>query len=478
MADNNNTFKRRVYPLDAHNLTEEQIAVAFAMTSRRPEPFDEIADQVSKEKAADFHERWVLGYGHASVAEHAVVHLALENVSRLACDALEDNRLASYTEKSSRYQVLDKGSYYFPKELLNERELAGKYSLACDELFDLYSRLIDGSIDYLRTIYPQREKERGTAYALRLRREATDTCRSVLPASTLTNVGITANARVLEHAISKLMSGSLTEEREVGLEIREQSRTITPTLIKYAEENTYLKSVAQNKWGDDTFRSTASKRGPLDSPVTASLISWDENAESKLATALLYSRSSETYAQVSSRVSSMTDKEIDAVISSSIVAIGAHDAPTREFEMVNYTFEFLMDYGAYREYKRHRMQSYIPQVLTVQNGYRTLELIEQSGLNPIYEETLDRVDRVYTDLESWSPIVAQYLVTHGHYCRILAQMNLRECYHLFKLRSADLAHFSIREPILEALKLVVDLHPRLFKHIQLKDYPDWWPFKK
>jgi len=478
MADNNNTFKRRVYPLDAHNLTEEQIAVAFAMTSRRPEPFDEIADQVSQEKAADFHERWVLGYGHASVAEHAVVHLALENVSRLACDALEDNRLASYTEKSSRYQVLDKGSYYFPKELLNERELADKYSFACDELFDLYSRLIDGSIDYLRTIYPQREKERGTAYALRLRREATDTCRSVLPASTLTNVGITANARVLEHAISKLMSGSLTEEREVGLEIREQSRTITPTLIKYAEESTYLKSVAQNKWGDDKSRSTASKSGPLDSPVTASLVSWDENAESKLATALLYSRSSETYAQVSGRVSSMTDKEIDAVISSSLVDIGAHDAPTREFEMVNYTFEFLMDYGAYREYKRHRMQSYIPQVLTVQNGYRTLELIEKSGLNPIYEETLDRVDRVYTDLESWSPIVAQYLVTHGHYCRILAQMNLRECYHLFKLRSADLAHFSIREPILEALKLVVDLHPRLFKHIQLKDYPDWWPFNK
>ncbi len=77
-------YPRRVYPMDAHDLSEEQIAVAFAMTSRRPEAFDEIAEQVSKEKAADFHERWVLGYGHASVAEHAVVHLAVENVSRLA----------------------------------------------------------------------------------------------------------------------------------------------------------------------------------------------------------------------------------------------------------------------------------------------------------------------------------------------------------------------------------------------------------
>jgi thymidylate synthase ThyX len=478
MIDKSNTFKRRVYPLDAHNLTEEQIAVAFAMTSRRPEPFDEIAEQVSQEKAADFHERWVLGYGHASVAEHAVVHLALENLSRLACDVLEDNRLASYTEKSSRYQVLEKGSYYIPKELQAEPELSDKYSGACDALFDLYSKLIDGTIDYLKTVYPQREKERDTAYALRLRREATDTCRSVLPASTLTNVGITANARVLEHAISKLMSGTLIEEREVGLEIREQSRIITPTLIKYAEENTYLKSVAQNKWGDNVSRSSASKQGPLDSPITASLVRWDENAESKLATALLYSRSSETYAEVSDRVNDMSDGDIDAVISSSLADIGDHDAPAREFEMINYTFEFLMDYGAYREYKRHRMQSYIPQVLTVQNGYRCLKLVEESGLKDVYEDTLGRVDQAYLDVASWSPNVAQYLVTHGHYCRILAQMNLRECYHLFKLRSADLAHFSIREPILEALKIVVGLHPRLFKHIQLRNYPEWWPFIK
>ena len=117
--------------MDARDLTEEQIAVAFAMTSRRPEPFDEIARQVSEEKAADFHERWVLGYGHASVAEHAVVHLAVENVSRLACDGLEDNRLASYTEKSSRYQVIPAGDFYFPRELDAEPELADRYNEAC-----------------------------------------------------------------------------------------------------------------------------------------------------------------------------------------------------------------------------------------------------------------------------------------------------------------------------------------------------------
>ncbi len=97
-------YTRRIYPLDPQKLTAEQIAVTFAMTSRRAEALDEIAGQVSQEKAADFNERWVVGYGPASVAEHAELHMAVENISRLACDALEDNRLASYTEKSSRYR--------------------------------------------------------------------------------------------------------------------------------------------------------------------------------------------------------------------------------------------------------------------------------------------------------------------------------------------------------------------------------------
>ena len=116
-ATEKSSFPRRVYPLDPREVTEEELAVIFAMTSRRPEAFDEIKEMVTAEKAANFHERWVLGYGHASVAEHAIIHLAVENVSRLACDTLEDNRIGSYTEKSSRYQLLERNAFYTPREL-------------------------------------------------------------------------------------------------------------------------------------------------------------------------------------------------------------------------------------------------------------------------------------------------------------------------------------------------------------------------
>ena len=239
--------RRRIYPLSPRDLTEEQIAVTFAMTSRSPEPFDEIAQRVTAESAASFNERWVVGYGHASVAEHAIVHLAVENISRLACDTLEDNRLASFTEKSSRYQVIDPGSFHVPQELDTLPELREQYAAACRNLFATYERLLDGTLDHLHRTLPQRDNERDAAYSLRLRRLATDACRAILPAATLTNVGITANARTLEHAISKLMSSWLDEEQAIGMEIREQGRSITPTLVKSATHPTLPNCAPSNR---------------------------------------------------------------------------------------------------------------------------------------------------------------------------------------------------------------------------------------
>jgi thymidylate synthase ThyX len=483
-------YPRRVYPLDPRLLTQEQIAVAFAMTSRRPEPFDEIAQQVSQEKAADFHERWVLGYGHASVAEHAVLHLAVENISRLACDTLEDNRLASYTEKSSRYQVLPQGYYHFPSELEGQPGLAKLYWETCDQLFQDYRRFIDGCMDYLRRTNPQEERERESAYSLRLRRIATDSCRAVLPAATLTNVGVTANARVLEHAISKLLSSELAEERELGLELREQGRSITPTLIKYADANRYLKETSQRQ------RKLAEEKSPQppfekggrggilsaeaegESRSTVRLVQWDALAEEKLAAALLYRHSTLGYDAVWQQVLAMAPEQRREIIDRCVAELGPHDAPVREFEVVDYTFEFLMDYGAYREFKRHRMQAYFPQPLTVAHGYGTPELLGQAGLAGEFAEALERLGGAYWQVYQSSPLVAQYLVTHAHYRRVLSKMNLRECYHLFKLRTSKLAHFSIREPVMQAMRLAVDTHPQLFRRLPLRDYPDWWPLPK
>ena len=460
----NSAYLRRVYPLSPRDLTEEQLAVVFAMTSRRPEAFDEIAEQVTQEKAADFHERWVVGYGHASVAEHAIIHMAVENISRLACDTLEDNRLGSYTEKSSRYQVLPQGYFHTPGELDSQPTLKELYINACEALFEAYGRIVDGTIEYLGTVTPKRDGERDNAYRLRLRRDATDSCRFVLPAATLTNVGVTMNARLLEHAITKLLSSELAEERDLGEELKDKGRQIAPTLVKYAAKNEHLAASSEAQAG--IAGRLASSEGP---GADVALVHHDPLAEQKVAAALLYRFSHQPYSQVWDRVRDMADDELAELFDACLSQVGDHDAPPRELEMVEYTFDLTLDYGAYREFKRHRMQTYIPQPLTVANGYLTPDLIVYAGLGDDYSKIMEGTAKAFDQVAELAPTVAPYLVTHAHRRRVLAKMNLRECFHLFKLRTQAQAHFSIREPIKRAMELTMDVHPRLFSYLKLRE---------
>ena len=461
-------LKRRIYPLDPREISAEELAVVFAMTSRRPEPFDQIREIVTAEKAADFHERWVLGYGHASVAEHAILHMAVENISRLACDTLEDNRLASYTEKSSRYQVLEPGAYYIPPELDASPPLRELLVRTCDLLFHTYQRLVQGTRDHLATVRPRHDGERDGAYNLRLRREAVDSCRFVLPAATLTNVGVSMNARSMEHAVQKLLSSGLREEQEIGQLLKDEGRRITPTLIRYADRNSYLEQTRASleKQGSSLSSSSGDERG--DAAIETRLVSYDPQAQARLVAGLLYRSSGQPYSEVWRRARAMSSPEQESIVHAALEHLGPHDAPIRELELVEYTFEFLMDYGAFREFQRHRMQTSLPQPLTVHLGYVLPPLLHRAGLEGLFREAMEASASAYEGLAGLSPRVGRYAVTHAHRRRLLSKMNLREWYHLVKLRTQPNAHFTIREAAGQAMRLVQEVHPLLARYIQLR----------
>lgn len=462
------TQETRVYPLD-QGMTQEEMAVTFAMTSRSPEPFDEIAGKVTADKSAEFHERWVLGYGHSSVAEHAVLHLAVENISRLACDTLEDNRLASYTEKSSRYQVMTRTGFHVPEELRNlpgEREVFVK---TCESLFDRYQELLGLCREHLQDNIPANEGEGSGAYRLRLRRMATDACRSVLPAALLTNVGVTVNARNLSHMISKLLSAETAEERALGERLLEEGRRVTPTLLKHAEPNQHLRSAMD----PDSWQTARHRRSPA-GPV-AQLAHHDYDALNMIAAGILYRRTPVSLGGIREQVMEMEQEQVAEVVDWSMRNIGEHDAAIREFELPHITLELMLDYGAYREFRRHRLQSCYPQPMTIQLGYRTPNLIREAGLEGKFDEAIQTAEHGCRMVAEARMSAAPYLVTHAHHRALVVRMNLREAYHVFELRTSKLAHESLREPMLEAMRQAVAAMPEVFRWLRLRDYPEWWP---
>ncbi|MBU0546298.1 FAD-dependent thymidylate synthase, partial [Patescibacteria group bacterium] len=406
------TNRRKIYSLD--HLKPEVVAVAFAKCSRSPESFEDIANELTDDKSADFHEKWVVGYGHSSVAEHANLHMAIENVSILATKILEDNRLASYTEKSTRYQIYDRTKYYKPAKIM-ESPLGTEYEKTINYLFDTYVAMEPVMREYIISKYPMEAGISERAFTATTKARVCDNIRYLLPTSTLTNLGMTVNARALEHAIAKLLSHPLDEFKEIGEELKTEAMKITPTLIKFANENKYIQDT------DGLFASLSNIMVP-DEPETSSpveIIDYDHDAENKLVGALLYKHSELPFRQLIDKVKLLDAKQKEKIIEESMARRASYDQPLRELEHIYYTFDILMDYGAFRDVQRHRMCTQTNQKVTVKHGYSMPEEIAEAGLQDEFIKAMDASAELYYKMKPQFPHEAQYVVPLAYKKRTL-----------------------------------------------------------
>ena len=456
--------KRQIYLLSPKELSPETIAVAFARTSRSPEAFHEIASELSDESSARFHEKWVVGYGHASVAEHAVLHLAIENVSRLAVESIESNRLASYTEKSTRYQKWGSQDFVIPPEL-EDHPLREVYLSACQALFDAYAQSLTPVRKLIENQSPIRPNESEETYDRRIRSQYVDSCRFLLPAASLANLGMTANARVLENAIRKMRSHPLAEVRQVGEEIKQVAQSETPTLVKYADPLPHLESAYRN------FSSHGETRKPVED--WCQLVEHDPDGESSILAAILYRFGDMSYEAALQKVRTTDVAGRTRLAEDLLGQLSRYDIPLRELEYASYTFDVVMDQGAYAEFKRHRMMTQTPQALGTRLGYATPAQMKRAGFEQEYRCAMQAAAIAYEKLAEWNPQVASYIVPNGFNRRVLCTFNLREAYHFCQLRSAANAHYSIRRVALRMAELIQQVHPLLAKYMHLPQDETW-----
>ena len=463
--------KREIYLLSPKEYSPETIAVAFAKTSRSPESFREIAAGLTEEKSAEFHEKWVVGYGHASVAEHAVLHLAIENASRLAMEAIESNRLASYTEKSTRYQKWDADAFHIPVEL-DGHPLREEYISTCRMLFETYAAALEPVRAVVQKALPQREGEKEAAWDRRIRSQYVDVARFLLPACALANVGVTANGRILENAIRKWRSAPLAEVREIGETVKSVAQAEIPTLVKYAEAVPYLvetpgevqelgirglgiRRAGSGKWGEGQGRDWLE------------LVDYDKDGEQHVLAAALYRFGGMSYAEALEVVRSAAGEGQAAMAEALLARLGKFDIPLRELEYAGYTFDLILDQGGYAEFKRHRMMTQTAQLLTTRLGYAVPRRIAEAGFEAEYSRAMEAAGSLYEKLAAWNAQVAQYIVPNGYNRRMLFRMNLREAFSFCQLRTAPNAHFSIRRVAQRVAEEIRTVHPLLMKYLDL-----------
>ena len=437
--------------------------------------------ELAIKKAQNFYDRILDGYGDDSIGELGGAHLAVENVSMIAAKMLEDCRVGgSPLEKSTRYIYFDqkvKGEYLFYREpILMTSAYRDLYQDTCNMLFETYSKLIPPLTAKIEAQMPQDDNVSKTAYTAALRAKVLDCLRGLLPAGTLTNMGIYGNGRFYEQLLHKLHCSNLVEMQEIGKRAYEELAKVIPSFVRrsdlshrthqaYAQYHEAINMevavvTAQNMAFTERSMSPGVK-----------LISYDREAPVKVAAALLFNNSDKGLNDLLTYCHELPEEELERILDAACSAREnrRHKSP-RALEHAHFTFEILTDFGAYRDLHRHRMLTQDRQFLTCDYGYFIPPEILGMEIEGQYRSAMQQAKEAYDTIASELPEEAQYCVPMAFYVRWYFDVTLRELQWLCELRSQPAGHSTYRQVAQEMANEVYRVFPSFERFFKFVDY--------
>ncbi|VVB56508.1 Thymidylate synthase ThyX [uncultured archaeon] len=423
---------------------------------------------VATQKAEQFYDRVLVGYGDDSVAELGGAHLACEEVSNLATKFIQDARIGlSPLEKSTRYVYFhqkDKDGryrYYRGKELADSLE----YIRICDMLFDTYVKLQEPLIAFIKKKYPKPADITDRGYESTVRAKVCDLLRGLLPASTLTNTGLYGNGRAFEYLLTRMYASDLPEVQVLAGGMQEELAKAIPSFVKRANDK---HGQATQAYWMECRKESAVQAGkfapaPASSVPEVELIEYDSHAEQKICAAILFSYGGLDYAAAKKKADAMSEADRLALLSAYAGPRGnRRHKPGRAFEHAHYTFAICGNFGQFRDLHRHRMLTQERQMLSCDWGYDVPEELKEAGLAGEFEEAMKEAKAAFDHLRSAKgPELAQYAVPMAYRLRWYFHLTLRECFHLIELRSMPQGHEDYRRVAVKMADELARVHPRL-----------------
>jgi thymidylate synthase ThyX len=417
-----------------------------------PPPSPQGPTRVGEARARDLFSRVLADYGDDSVAQLAGVHLACEQVSQVLAKAIEWGRLAGYLEQSTRYiPYTDRrdGHYrwFRDPQVLADAQLGPVYEQAMDGLFDTYSALLDPLREHLDRTLPQQDDPAARRRAIRAL--ALDVLRGLLPAGTVSNVGMFASPQAYEALVMRLRAHPLPEARSYADLVLTELRKVIPDFLTRLD-----RQERGGVWVDylrDTAQALQDAAGELDASMRVDstlqqaddvrLLEWDAAAEDRIIAAALYPHTQLPADALLDVVTGLPDERRAALFAAAVgERRNRRHRPGRGFEHASYTFEVVSDYGAFRDLQRHRMLTIQWQDLTPRLGYAVPREVTEAGLEDRWRAAATRSEEAYAQVLPRFPQQAQYLVTLGHRLRYLVRLNAREALHMIELRTSPQGH--------------------------------------
>ncbi|MDP9005590.1 MAG: FAD-dependent thymidylate synthase [Actinomycetota bacterium] len=422
---------------------------------------------VGLQRAERLYDRVFLEYGDDSVAQLGGVHLACEQASNLLTKVLEWGRLMSYLEQSTRYIAYDErlgGRYrYHRQPEILASPLGTRYVGDMDRLFDAYAELVPLVQEWCRERYPKQADDSDFVHRQSTRAKALDAVRGVLPAASLSNVGIYGTGQGYEALLLRMRAHPLPEARAYAELMLAELRKVIPSFLtridlpeRGVRWSQYLRDTREST-GEIAAKLFAGAAPPTEPEPEVTLVDFDADGEDKLLAAMLYPFVDLPEERVLDRVRELGAQERQAVVAAYVGdRSNRRHKPGRALERITYRFDILADYGAFRDLQRHRMLTVEWQPLTPRHGYTLPEAVVEAGGQRRFAEAMDRSAALYDALDPTFGVAAAYAVCLAYRVRFSLHLNAREALHMLELRTSPQGHPSYRRLCQQMHRLIAE----------------------
>jgi thymidylate synthase ThyX len=409
----------------------EDTAMMQALYSRSSKSVTEHVEKVKSSGSGKFMETFYVGYGHASIADCGSTTIFIENISILADKAIQDWQLYSGQETSTRY--IDMGSREIIDPLNNQesKNIIKKW-------MDFYNNNQEEVQNHLKNKYPKKEDEDETIYNKAIKARCFDITRGFLPAGITTQLSWHTNLRQAYDKLCWLKHNPLNEVREIA------------EIISNKLKEKYTNSFCQP------------------------LIDEQENYRKKIMTKYNFLKPENISGiKIKTNIKNEDLEEFSYILENRPLKTGL---PNFLGELGTITFEFILDFGSFRDIQRHR------------NGICRMPLLSTSiGFNNWYLEQLPKQVRVEAEKLISEQIQAinnldcsdeikQYYIAMGFnvFCR--NTYNLPATAYVVELRSGKLVHPTLRKVAHEMYQVLNEKLPALKLNCDLE--PDQWDYRR
>jgi thymidylate synthase ThyX len=412
----------------------------------------EVAES-ARRRAEQLYERVFVEYGDDSVAQLGGVHLACEGASNVLTKVLEWGRLMAYLEQSTRYIPYDdrpggRYRYHIPAELAGA--LRERYAAVLDRAFETYATWLPRMIDFYTARFPRAAGDSEAVYRSTIRAKALDSLRGLLPAATVSNVGIYGTGQAYEQLLLRMRAHPLAEVREYARLMLRELRKVVPAFLRRVEVperggawSRYLAESREAIAGVAADLLAGVEPAPRDE---VTLTDFDPEGEVKVVAAALYAVSQLPDDQLLAMARRLSVEERTAVLRAYAgKRANRRHRPGRAFERAAYRFDVLTDYGAFRDLQRHRLLTLEWQRLSPRHGYALPEAVDEAGAGQDWRRAMAESASLHDAIAAAGLAeVAPYAVAMAYRVRFYMDMNAREAMHVIELRTTPQGHPAYR----------------------------------